>query len=71
MLVEQKGEIEFVAGSRMAQIYGQTRVVEKYHCSYGIAPRYLNIFNKSALKFTAVTCRQVGIDVLDTRRRPS
>jgi CTP synthase (UTP-ammonia lyase) len=51
-LVEQNGEIEFVAGSRMAQIYGQTRVVEKYHCSYGIAPRYLNIFNKSALKFT-------------------
>lgn len=51
-LVEADGEIEFVAGSRMAQIYGQTGVAETYHCRYGIAPRYLNIFAKSPLKFS-------------------
>ncbi|WP_088348824.1 MULTISPECIES: hypothetical protein [Rhodomicrobium] len=51
-LVEQHGEIEFVAGSQIAKIHGVTRVTEKYHCSYGVAHRYVGLFDDSALDFT-------------------
>ena len=48
-LVEQSGEIVFVPDSRIAKIHGATRVTETYHCSYGLAPRYLNLFDDSEL----------------------
>jgi CTP synthase len=51
-LVEQHGDIEFVAGSNMAKLHGATRVREKYHCSYGIAPQYVGLFDESVLDFT-------------------
>jgi CTP synthase (UTP-ammonia lyase) len=51
-LVEQHGDIELVAGSHIAKIYGAVRVTEKYHCSYGITPPYVGLFDGSALDFT-------------------
>ncbi len=48
-LVEQSGDIAFVPGSHIAKIHGTTRVTEKYHCSYGIAPQYVGLFEHSAL----------------------
>ncbi len=48
-LVEQSGDIVFVPDSHIAKIHGVTRVTEKYHCSYGIAPEYLNLYKGSAL----------------------
>lgn len=51
-LVEQHGDIEFVAGSHIAKIHGAVRVTEKYHCCYGIAPQYVGLFDDSALDFT-------------------
>ena len=51
-LVEQSGEILFTEGSRIADIHGGTRVTEKYHCSYGLAPQYAGLFDGSALKIT-------------------
>lgn len=32
--------LHFVAGSRLAQIYGTTTTTEEYQCSYGLSPRY-------------------------------
>jgi len=51
-LVEQSGDISFVPGSQIATIYGKTRVTEKYHCSFGIASRYVDLFENKALDFT-------------------
>ena len=51
-LVEQHGDIAFAAGSHIAQLHGAMRVTEKYHCSYGIAPEYVGLFDDSALDIT-------------------
>ena len=51
-LVEQHGEIDFAAGSKIARIYAAPSAVEKYHCSYGIAPQYVGLFDGSALHIT-------------------
>jgi CTP synthase (UTP-ammonia lyase) len=37
-LVEADGTIRFVAGSRLAAIYGVGEIVETYHCRYGLSP---------------------------------
>ncbi|MEO8606653.1 MAG: hypothetical protein ABI690_02130 [Chloroflexota bacterium] len=50
-LVEQNGEIIFAEGSRMRSIYGVNKVVEQYHCSYGLNPAYVSLFTGSALHF--------------------
>ena len=48
-LVEQSGRIAFAPGSRIAEIHGAAEVMEKYHCSYGIARRYLDLFAGNAM----------------------
>ena len=50
-LVEQSGDIVFNVESVIAKIHGATHVTEKYHCSYGVAPQYVSIFDRSALDF--------------------
>lgn len=51
-LVEETGQINFTAGSHIKDIHNTAGVEEKYHCSYGIAPQYLGLFDGSALEFT-------------------
>ncbi len=53
-LVEQSGEILFIEGSRIAEIHGEARVTEKYHCSYGLAPEYAGLFDGTALRITGL-----------------
>jgi CTP synthase (UTP-ammonia lyase) len=39
-LVEQGGTVVFAPGSRLAVLYDVTKVVETYHCRYGLAPGF-------------------------------
>jgi CTP synthase (UTP-ammonia lyase) len=39
-LVGQQGGIRLAEGSRAAALVGATRSVERYHCSYGLAPAF-------------------------------
>jgi CTP synthase (UTP-ammonia lyase) len=39
-LVEKRGEVFFVAGSRLAGFYGVPSAVEGYHCRYGLSPNF-------------------------------
>ena len=39
-LVEITEALELTPGSRVAAIYGATHVVEGYHCTYGLNPKY-------------------------------
>ena len=48
-LVEQSGDINFTPGSHIEKIHGKSCVTEKYHCSYGIARRYIGLFDQTAL----------------------
>jgi CTP synthase (UTP-ammonia lyase) len=38
--VEITEALELTPGSRVAAIYGATHVVEGYHCTYGLNPKY-------------------------------
>ena len=51
-LVEKSAAINLTAGSQISSFQGATHVEEKYHCSFGIAPQYLTLFDNSALEFT-------------------
>ena len=48
-LVEKSGDIDLVPGSNIEKIHGKACVTEKYHCSYGIARRYIGLFDQTAL----------------------
>lgn len=39
-LVEQRGEVTFRPGSRIAQAYGALRSDEGYHCNFGVNPQF-------------------------------
>jgi CTP synthase (UTP-ammonia lyase) len=51
-LVEKSDNIILQPGSRIAAIYGKSEISEKYHCSFGLNPRYATIFNESGLHIT-------------------
>lgn len=51
-LVEKSDDIILQPGSRIAAIYGKSEISEKYHCSFGLNPRYATIFNESGLRIT-------------------
>jgi CTP synthase (UTP-ammonia lyase) len=51
-LVEATDTIVLQPGSRVATIYGKSEISEKYHCSYGLNPRYLTLFEASGLRIT-------------------
>ena len=51
-LVEVDGVIQLTAGSKMAGYHGSNATTEGYHCSYGVNPDYLSIFDGTALQFT-------------------
>jgi CTP synthase (UTP-ammonia lyase) len=52
-LVEADGEVRFVAGSRIAAIYGVDAIVETYHCRYGLNPRYTARLEDGPLRVVA------------------
>lgn len=52
-LVEERGEVFFPPGSRLAQLYEDTSAVEGYHCRYGLNPEYVPRLNEGALRIVA------------------
>ena len=63
-LVEKQGDVFFVAGSRLAGLYGVPSAVEGYHCSYGLNANY------AAHPFFFGTLYQPERSGLDGRRHP-
>ncbi len=49
-LIEQADEIQLVAHSKVAELYGVTSITEEYRCSYGFNQTYLPLFEDSDLK---------------------
>jgi len=52
-LVEKRGRVNFVEGSRLRAIYGADHAEEGYHCNYGLNPDYESIFRDATLKVAA------------------
>jgi CTP synthase (UTP-ammonia lyase) len=52
-LVGHEGAIRYAPGSLMQRIMGVDRSVERYHCSYGLDPRYLATLEAGGVRFTA------------------
>jgi CTP synthase (UTP-ammonia lyase) len=42
------------AGSRIEELLGATRTIERYHCNYGVAPGYLDLLRAHGMRFTGV-----------------
>jgi CTP synthase (UTP-ammonia lyase) len=51
-LVEERGEILLQPGSRAAELYGCERIVEGYHCNFGLNPAYEQALRDGGLRFT-------------------
>jgi CTP synthase (UTP-ammonia lyase) len=52
-LVEQRGRIVLVEGSRLRRVYGADQGEEGYRCNYGLNPRYESIFHGGPLQVAA------------------
>lgn len=52
-LVEQRGKITLVKGSRLRTVYGKEQAEEGYHCNYGLNPEYEWTFRDGALQVAA------------------
>ena len=52
-LVGHEGAIRYAPGSLMQRIMGVERSVERYHCSYGLDPRYVDTLTAHGVRFTA------------------
>jgi CTP synthase (UTP-ammonia lyase) len=53
-LVETPDSVTLKAGSRLAEIYGESKVTEMYRCRYGLNPEYVSLFENSELVISAV-----------------
>ena len=52
-LVGHEGAIDYTPGTLIASIAGVERSVERYHCSYGIAPGYVEALERAGVIFGA------------------
>jgi CTP synthase (UTP-ammonia lyase) len=52
-LVGHEGPIHYTPGTRIAEIAGVERSVERYHCAYGIAPDYIAPLEEAGVIFGA------------------
>jgi len=52
-LVGHEGAIAYAPGTLMQEIMGADRSVERYHCSYGLDPRYLERLTDAGVVFSA------------------
>jgi CTP synthase (UTP-ammonia lyase) len=51
-LVGHEGAINLAAGSRIESLLGTVRTVERYHCSFGIAPAYIDLLAAHGMRFS-------------------
>jgi CTP synthase (UTP-ammonia lyase) len=56
-MVEREGEISFLPGTRLREIYASGKATETYHCSYGFNPQYAPLFAASEMVISAVNSR--------------
>jgi CTP synthase (UTP-ammonia lyase) len=52
-LIEVTEALELTPGSRLAEIYGTARIVEGYHCNYGLNPKYAARLGSGPLAISA------------------
>jgi CTP synthase (UTP-ammonia lyase) len=53
-LVGHEGAVKVEAGSLAERVLGAERTVERYHCSYGTSPAYLDVLRAHGLRFSGV-----------------
>ena len=53
-LVEVADTVHLVEGSRLARAYGETRIVEGYHCSYGLSSDFRHAIADTSFRVSAV-----------------
>jgi CTP synthase (UTP-ammonia lyase) len=68
-LVDTAGTIRLLPGTQVAAIYGCTEVVEGYHCSYGLDPRYRAQLEASTLRVSGVD-QDDGVRVVELEGHP-
>ncbi|MBE9032678.1 CTP synthase [filamentous cyanobacterium LEGE 11480] len=51
-LVGRELELEFIPGSQIAAIYGQTTAIEQYYCNFGVNPDYVTPLQSGELNVT-------------------
>lgn len=51
-LIEETGSINVDTDSLAGRLYQSDQIDEDYHCSFGVNPEYLFVFNNSGLQFT-------------------
>ena len=53
-LVGHSGAVRVTAGSLAERALGAERSVERYHCSYGLSPAFLDVLRSGGLRFSGV-----------------
>jgi CTP synthase (UTP-ammonia lyase) len=51
-LVGHEGAVHVTPGSLAEKVLGTTQTMERYHCSYGVNPRYLDTLREHGVHFT-------------------
>ncbi|GAA4599827.1 CTP synthase (UTP-ammonia lyase) [Actinoplanes octamycinicus] len=51
-LAGHEAAVELTPGSLAERVLGATRTVERYHCSYGLAPAHLDLLTAHGMRFT-------------------
>jgi CTP synthase (UTP-ammonia lyase) len=69
-LVGAEGTITLVEGSRARAIYGRDRTVERYHCSFGLNPRYRSLFEGGQLRISGVDSADGEVRVVELGGHP-
>jgi CTP synthase (UTP-ammonia lyase) len=69
-LVGEEGAITLAAESRVRAIYGRGQVVERYHCSFGLNPRYRSLFEQGQLQITGVDSADGEVRVVELTDHP-
>jgi CTP synthase (UTP-ammonia lyase) len=53
-LAGHEGAVNVAAGSLAERVLGAERTVERYHCSYGLSPAYLDVLRAHGMRFSGV-----------------
>ncbi|BCY06556.1 hypothetical protein [Actinoplanes sp. L3-i22] len=51
-LAGHEAAVDLVSGSLVERLLGSSRTVERYHCSYGLSPAYLDLLAAHGMRFT-------------------
>ncbi|SNY32706.1 CTP synthase C-terminal region-related (seleno)protein [Paractinoplanes atraurantiacus] len=51
-LAGHEGAVDLTPGSLIESLLGGARTIERYHCSYGIAPGYIEVLREHGMRFT-------------------